>query len=358
MNTLKIIFLGTNFFGNPYKDLLIKHLNYLGVQGKEERCHTLFIQKVIGEGKPAILHLDTIHYFLLGNNKFHRWIKFSIFITQICILKLIGVKVVWTVHEWSDRFEDGKQEILPIWAAIIGRIFDAVITHCETTKNEIIKAFRLENKNKVFVVYHGNYIGSYENQISQIEAQKALGVPNKNLVFLVFGTIHRTKGFLEAIDAFKRLQEESISLLVVGYPAEEQLEEVIKDSIKDYRNILFVPKRVQDNDIQIYMNACDCVVFPYKVFTTSGVAILAISFGKACIAPYGGYFSDVLDEAGTFFHNSTEEDSLMKAMQCAVQKKNNLPEMGQHNLKLAEQWNWSYVAKETLNIYKRCLGIF
>lgn len=356
MNNLKVVFFGTNFFGNPYKDLLIKHLNYLGVQGKEDRCHALFIQKVIGEGKPDILHLDTVHYFLLGNNKIHRWLKFLFFIIQILILKLIGIRVVWTVHEWSDRFEDGKQEILPIWAATLGRIFDAVITHCETTKNEITKAFRLENKNKIFVVYHGNYIDSYENKISQLEARKALGIPNENLVFLVFGTIHRTKGFLEAIDAFKRLQEESISLLIVGYPAEEQIEEMIVEKIKDYKNILFVPKRVQDDEIQIYMNACDCVVFPYKVFTTSGVAILAISFGKACIAPEGGYFSDVLDETGTFFHNSTKEDSLMSAMKCAVENKNNLGKMGQHNLKLAEQWNWDYVAKETFNIYQRCLG--
>ena len=43
-------------------------------------------------------------------------------------------------------------------------------------------------------------------------------------------------------------------------------------------------------------------------------------------------------------------------MKCAVENKNNLGEMGQHNLKLAEQWNWDYVAKETFNIYQRCLG--
>lgn len=355
MTYLKVVFLGTNFFGNPYKNLLGSHLEPLGVQVKKELCNAIFLQKVLNEGKPNILHLDTIHYFLLGKNNVHRWFKFFLFISQILILTLMKIKIVWTVHEWSDRFDAGKQNILPTWSAIMGIFFNAIITHCNTTKNEIVEAFRLENKNKVFVVFHGNYMEAYQNKISGLDARKDLGIPTGNLVFLLFGTIHSTKGFLEAIDAFKCLREERIFLLVVGYPAEEQIEELIRDKIKDYKNILFVPKRVQDDEIQIYMNACDCVVFPYKVFTTSGAAILAISFGKACIAPGVGYFRDVLDDSGTFFHDPTQKESVMDAMKRAIDNKDDLAEMGKHNLKLAEQWNWDYVAKETFNIYQQCL---
>lgn len=355
MKNLKVVFLSI-FNGNHYKKLIIKHLNDKGVQVEDYLPSVIFLPKVLREGKPDILHLHTLHYFFLGKNKINRLVKFFIFISQVFILKLLGTHLVWTVHEWADRFGDGKQAIPSSATVIIGKLFSAIITHCNTTKNEIIEAFHLEKKDKVFIVLHGNYIGAYDNKISQFESRKYLNIPMENLVFILFGNIHRTKGFLEAINAFKGLQENKISLLVVGNPAEDQIEELIKDEIQDYENILFVPKVVPDEEIQIYMNACDCVMIPYKVFTTSGVTILAMSFGKACIAPRLGFFSDVLNDSGAFLYDSTREDSLLQAMKHAVEKKDHILDMGNHNLKLAEQWSWDYVAEETFKVYQHCLN--
>jgi glycosyltransferase involved in cell wall biosynthesis len=356
VNNLKVVSL-SYLCGNLYRELFINHLNSRGVQIADYLPTLLFLPKVIKDGNINILHLHTLHYFFpAGRYQIVRLIKFFIFIIQIILLRLMGVKIVWTVHEWADRWGNGKNVIPPSWAAIIGRLFHAAIAHSDTTKDEIVKAFRLENQDKVFVVLHGNYIGSYENTISQIEARKALGIPTDNLVFLLFGHIHRTKGFLEAIDAFKQLQENQISLLIAGYPAEEQIEELIRDKVEDNKDILFVPRKVPDEEIQIYMNACDCVLVPYKVFTTSGVTILSMSFGRACIAPRIGFFKDVLDDSGSFLYDSTHKDSLLQAMSCVIKKRESILDMGKHNLQLAEQWSWDYVAEETIKIYKRCLG--
>jgi glycosyltransferase involved in cell wall biosynthesis len=356
MNKLNIVFLCI-FCGNPYADLLVKPLEHREVNLKieEKSFNFIFLPRIIAEGKPDIVHLHTLHYFFLGRNQLNRSIKFFIFIIQILVLKLIGVKVIWTVHEWKNRFDNSNNDIPQGWASIIGRIFDAIITHSKTTQNEISEACSLKNNNKVFVVPHGNYIGCYENIINQLMARKALSLPTENLVFLLFGNLHKTKGFLEAIEAFKGLQDIRISLLIVGNPAENQVEELIRERIQGYENILFVPKRVQDDEIQIYMNACDCVVLPYKVFTTSGTAILAMSFGRSCIAPNTGYFSDVLDDSGAFLYDANNEDGLLYAMKQAIEKRDKLLDMGKHNLKLAEQWNWDYVADETIKIYQGCL---
>jgi glycosyltransferase involved in cell wall biosynthesis len=80
-----------------------------------------------------------------------------------------------------------------------------------------------------------------------------------------------------------------------------------------------------------------------------------MSFGRACIAPNVGFFSDVLDEFGAILYDSTHPEGLLFAMKDAIEKKNNLLEMGKHNFELAEQWNWNYVAEETLKIYQHCL---
>lgn len=354
MDNLKVFFL-TDWLDNPYKELLIKHLSYKGVQVEVNFWSVIFIQKVIRQGKPNILHLHTLNFFLIGRNKFNRVVKLFIFISQVIILKLMGTQTVWTVHEWHDKISDGKHNISPWRARIIGKFLRAIITHCDTTKQEIIQAFSLK-EDKVFMIPHGNYIGYYKNQISRLDARKILGVPAENFIFLLLGYIYRYKGVLEAIDSFQNLQQEEISLVIAGKTDEEQLQEMIREKIKDYPNISFAPGRVPEDEIQIYMNACDCVVLPYKVFTSSGVALLAMSFGRACIAPNVGFFSDVLDESRAILYDSTYEEGLLDAMNCAIEKKKDILEMGKYNLKIAEQWNWNYVADETFKIYQWCLG--
>ncbi|NDJ24621.1 glycosyltransferase [Nostoc sp. B(2019)] len=363
MKQLNAIFV-SDWFGNPYKNLLINNLNSKGVEVKE--ClpkvenvfgRIFFLPLVLRQGKFDILHFHTLHPFILGKNSFSRLIKLLIFTSQIFILNLLGVKVVWTVHEWHDKMDDGQKNISSTQSAVIGKFLDAIITHCETTKNEITRAFKLENKNKVFVIPHGNYIGTYENKISQIEARKILGISLESLNFLIFGSIYRYKGVLEAIEAFKKLQQPETYLLIAGKSYETQLEETILEKIQGHENILFFHQVIPNDEIQVYINACDCFVVPYKVFTTSGVAILGMSYGRACIAPNMGFFNDVLDEYGSFLYDSNHEDGLLQAMKSTIDNKCRLAEMGRHNLTIAEKWNWNYVSEQTLNVYQQCLGI-
>jgi glycosyltransferase involved in cell wall biosynthesis len=363
IKNLRVIFL-SEWLTNPYKNLLSNSLTAKGVQVEEYRddASSIFFPLAIWQKKPDILHLHLFRPlivsrdpFVIRKNMLFRWTKLLIFISQVFVLKLLGTKTVWTVHEWSDKFNFNKNDIPRQHTVTIGKFLDAIITHCDSTQKEISNAFDLENKNKVFTVPHGNYIDIYENKVSKLEARKALAIPTENVVFLLFGNIYRYKGVLEAIDAFKHLQQSGISLLIAGQPYEDRLEELIQDKIQGFTNIIFVPKRIPNEEVQVYMNASDCVLVPYQIFTTSGAVILAMSFGRACIAPSEGFFKDVLDHSGAILYDPTHEEGLLQAMKCAIEKKNRLMEMGKYNLKVAEQWNWDYVAEETFNIYQRCL---
>jgi len=344
---------------NPYKQLLAEGLAPLGVSVEEYKLTPIFlpkVSKVIGWGNPGILHLHSLHVVLMGRNKLFRLIKLLLFIAQVYILKISGTRTVWTVHEWSDKLNSGNQEIPATHAKILGKVLDAFITHCETTQNEIRDAFSLE-KQKVFVVPHGNYVDVYENKINQSEARQQLNIPSENVSFLLFGSIYRYKGVLEAIYAFKQLNHPHTSLIIAGNPKEADLKDLIDKEIDGYSNILFVPQRIPEEHVQIYMNASDCVLVPYTVFTTSGVAILAMSFGRACIAPKVGFFSDMLDEVGSVLYDVEGPADLLDAMKQFVSKKNDIDKMGIHNRTVAEQWNWSVVAKNTYEIYRSCLNL-
>lgn len=350
MSDFRVLFF-SNWFSNPYKTLLKECLSEKNIYVEERRLNQFFLIDALLHGNLNIVHFHALPIPLTWNNHFAQSFKFLVFAAQIYILKFFGVRIVWTIHEWDNKNSYRKIHFNSLYSKYFGSCFDAFITHCETSKETLIKEFGTECRDKVSVIYHGNYMTIYKNQTSLEAAREQLNIPSNTVVFLMFGGIYRYKGILETIDAFQQTVHEQASLLIVGKSHSEELEKEILDKIQDSQNIRFVRERVEDDEVQLYMNASDCVVLPYRVFTTSGVAVLAMSFGKVCIAPRIGFFDDILDDLGTFFYEPDDNNGLHKAMKMALQSKAKLPSMGRHNFELAEQWNWSYVAEKTLDAY-------
>ena len=362
------VFLLSNLENNPYQNSLVNCLNNQNIQvegGEYHYSSIFFLAKVIRKGKPDIFHIHDIHFFLQGkkNQKkllherdiLRRPLKFLIFVVQLLILRLCKVKVIWTVHEWNDKYDNGRQNISGIWAIILGRLIDGIITHSYFTKQQIVTAMRLSKQKKVCVVYHGNYIGAYQNTISSSKARQLLGIEGDKFVFLLFGNIYGNKGFLEAIENFQKIPRNDISLVVAGRLGESDIGQIIYQKIKTSSNIFFIPGKIADRDVQTYMNACDCVVLPYKVFTTSGVAILAMSFAKACIAPRLGFFDEIFDDSGAFLFAPQDNDALLKAMKQTIDRKHTLTQMGQYNFTKVQQWDWNSIGEQMVTIYQQSL---
>lgn len=349
-SALKVVFL-SDWIVNPYKELLSAHLAKRGAEVHEFLWSTFFAGNVLKVGRVDVLHLHTLHPFLLGKSSLTRRIKLLIFIGQIALLRAMGTKTVWTVHEWADKLDTGKNNIPPKIAAIAVRFLHAVIVHCKTTQQELKQLFGLENERKIVVIPHGNYIELYENVVDRVQARDKLGLSEYSVVFLLFGNLYRYKGVLEAIAAFNQLANPQTSLIVAGKLEDAALKREIEAAIAGEPNILLVPERIADEDVQIYMNASDCALVPYTVYTTSGVAVLAMSFGKACIAPKVGFFCDVLEGEGGILYDLPHEEGLVRAMAQAVEERSQLSRRGQHNFERAENWNWDYVAGLTLEAY-------
>jgi len=346
---VKVVFL-SDWITNPYKDLLSKHLSNKGAEVSEYLWSTLFIHKVLSQGRIDILHFHTIHPFLLGKSSVTRAIKLLIFISQIILLRLLGTKAVWTVHEWSDKLAGGKNNISIKSAIVAVNLFSTIIVHSKITKQEMEQLLRLPPA-KVVVVPHGNYIQYYENKITANEARTKLNLPKENLVFVLFGNIYRYKGVLEAIAAFKLFNYPQASLVIAGKVGEAELEPDINRAIGTQQNITLIADRIADDDVQVYLNAADCILLPYTVYTTSGVAILGMSFGKVCLAPRMGFFQDVIDSSGGFLYDLPHETGLASAMDRAWDKREELAPMGQHNLERMTRWSWDYVAELTIAAY-------
>lgn len=344
---------------NPYQKLLIDGLKTFGLNVKlaETRnfffCNITILNILMKNWKPDIIHLHWHHSSLVTLSKLKSIVKSIIFIFQIYLLKLLNIKLVWTIHNLTHH-EDRQKQIELFFCRFIGNSADAIITHCEKAKAEVAKIFKIRQKNKIHVIPHGNFIGFYENKISKGKAKIQSIFSLNRFNFLFLGEIRPYKGIKELISAFKQIEntmKRSIGLIIAGRPKNIEFAEEIKALIKGTKNIYLVSNYISDNEMQIYLRAADIMVFPYRNVFTSGGIFLAISFGKPIIAPRLGCIAEVLDQSGSYLYDPVNSNQLNEAMKKALFEKSRHPEMGRYNLKLAKRYSWINIAKTTSDLY-------
>jgi glycosyltransferase involved in cell wall biosynthesis len=348
---LKVLFVPWYLGQNPYQERLAEQLSTLGVSVEGSRASTATLAQTVKDNETDILHLHWLQHFYLLEKQIHRSIlKLILFIFQLLLIRFQGIKIVWTIHDLKNPMNDYL--ILDyLGAFLVSRIAHRIIVHSETAKESVVKKFLILRKTRLYVTPHASYIGDYENSVSGKEARQALDLSNSELVFLFFGLIFPYKGALELAQAFTELNQPNSTLVIAGRPMDLQLGQQIEAVAAVNSNIRYIPEFIPDEKVQVYMNACDVVAFPYKQSLTSGALSLAMSFGKACLAPKFGYLAEILDEKGAIFYDPSQEDGLRQALCTAIKNQSLLPEMGKYNYDQARQATWQAMATLTLNAY-------
>ena len=310
---------------------------------------------VIRNFRVDIIHLHWQHRLLLADSKLKTIIKSLLFICQVLVVKALGTKVVWTVHNLQNH-EQKHKELELFFSSIIARLADAIIAHCEAANREIQIVFNVKENEKIAVVPQGNYLNVYKNSVSQNDARNRLNLSPTDLAFVYFGRIRLYKGLLELIESFQKLDSSHVKLIIVGEPGYEHFGKLLSKKAREDTNIQLILQFIPDDEVQIYLNAADIMVLPYRDVLNSGAAILGMSFGKAIIAPHLGCMSDVLGDSGGFLYDPGKEDGLLNAMRNALASRAKLREMGNYNLRLAKKLDWRDIAESTYRVYQRCLG--
>lgn len=338
--------------GNPYQIQLAEHLNAKGVRMEETDSLKLAFNRYLFKGRRfTVLH---IHWLpSIDRLRIVSVFRVMAYLLRLWILRLCGVKLVWTVHniksheEKIQAFDGWIRQRLARWA-------DALIAHSPAAKRQIIEAFKLQDTEKIFVVPHGNYIKSYQNDVSYSAARRELNLPDDVFVVLFFGGVRPYKGIRELIEAFKTIGSERARLLIAGNAMNAAYTDEINRQITGDTTIRWDNGYIEPERVHYYLSACDAAVFPYRELFSSGAAILAMSFGRACIVPSTETIREVLDESGAFFYEPQSADGLENALRAAMDKQEQLRQMGAHNLQLAKHWDWEVIADRTARIYRWC----
>lgn len=352
---MKILFVPNWSEGNPYQNLLKDALEKKAVE---------VVMSDYKQGWPSLFKLtlkyrdcNVIHFhwvnpyvawLLRSKSNIKTWIKFILYVIDFILVKIIGKKIVWTVH---NKFMHESQNVC--WERKFRKLLifmsDKILVHSGSAIPEIKNAYGLRQINNCTIIPMGNFIDAYKNNISKEEALKKLGLNGRTKVFLFFGAIRNYKGVVQLIEGFKNNEAlQDATLLIAGNPFTEIIKQEIVDMVNGSQNIKLFLYFIPDDDVQIFMNAADVVIFPFQDILTSASVVLAMSFGKALIAPKKGCLADMLDEKGAYVYSKNDdlEHVLCRALTA------NFELMGQHNEKLIRRYNWNKMADLTKSVYE------
>lgn len=341
---------------NLYGELLTEAMKKRGVTLIPIPYSHLFSLQVL-DSRPDVIHFEFISPFILP----YEWrfgsliaiIKGLLFICQVIFLRIMGIRLIWTIHGLVNH-EKRHPHVEWFFNLLFTRLAQGFIIHGKFPTNEAIKRYYLHNMtDKICSLPYPNYIRAYPNDIDRSDARKQLGIEQNVPVLLCFGQVRPYKNIPQVIESFKKLLPKSPSsqLWIVGEAIDLSLASEISKLASDCGNIKIISEHVPDDKLQIYVNACDFMVFNYSMLT-SGAAVLAMSFARGVIAPRLGGMLEVLDDQGAILYNPEDEKGLDEALNKVLTGKVEAENLGNYNYKRALKWDWDKSAKQILTCYK------
>lgn len=202
----------------------------------------------------------------------------------------------------------------------------------------------------IFAVSRVLKIGHYANRISRPKAYRQLELPDDAFVYLFLGLLRPYKGLEDLFDAFNNLKDPDARLLVAGRVfGIDTYESKLRKLAQSDPRIKLVTEFIPDEAIQIYLNACNFFVLPYKDITTSGALALALSFGKPVIAPSIASFPEVIIlESGILY-----DPSQPNALTWALHQARSWPCSESKIFKYADQFDWDKFGIKLAALYRK-----
>lgn len=337
---------------NPYQRELATSLEARGVDVRLVESHGPFtpLAAVATHGLPDVVHVHWLHPLLRGSGPATSVLKSVLTLVQLALLRVLDVRLVWTVHNVTEH-EETSPRVEVVFRHLIGRICDVMITHCPAATAEVFETYRLPDdlRARSYVVEHGHYIDSYENRIDRPTARNRLAL-DEGQTILYFGRVSEYKNVTGLVESFRRLEDPTLNLVIAGSPADDKLGDRIRGMAAADDRIETSLEFVPEDDVQVYFNAADVVVVPFRQVLSSGSVVLAMSFGRAVLVPSAGCVPALLADAGGFTYDPDGAVPLHRELRRVLDA--DLESAGRANRAKAECLDWDRIARRTHRIYR------
>ncbi len=261
------------------------------------------------------------------------------------------VTVYDMIHElFPDNFP-GKLQVREQKKAAVQKA-DRIICISENTRNDLLTMYDLP-ADRVSVVHLG-----FEMQAgdSNLHLQKPVLEDRHYLLYV--GERHGYKNFARFLHAYANsaiLSENFIVVCFGGGPFQRDEQDLIRNLKLNDGQV----KQVAGNDqlLSAYYQQAELFVFP-SLYEGFGIPLLeAMSNNCPVACSNTSSIPEVAGTAACFFDPESPE-SIRVALENTIQSGDTLSELRTKGEKRVESFSWNKCAKDTLDVYRKSLGVF
>jgi glycosyltransferase involved in cell wall biosynthesis len=356
---IKILMLPDFRNDNPYQSLLSQGLAQEQIQVEFWYYYLNYfpiLRGVLKNQPPAvdIVHLHWLDFYINAPKKGYKLLACIKFLLDIILVRMLGVKIVWTVHNQVSH--DDKFSELESWTReILSKLVNGIIFHSYSSL-KLVETDSKFNSQKAIVIPHGHYREVYGASVNSIDARKQLGLPLTGRIYMNIGFLKPYKKIEKLIDIWKNNQDifADDTLVIAGRPVNHSYYLELQELSKDIPGLILIPKFIESSKIHLFFSAADVIVFPFEKILTSGSLILAMSYNKPIIAPDLGGIAETLGVASQLLYNPNDEQGLLKALQQSTTI--DLQALSILVKQECDALDWGLIAQKTAQFYQDILG--
>ena len=307
--------------------------------------------------KPKIFHI-------LWNNKFERFDRTLL----TSFYKILGKKVVLTVHNVNTRKRDSKDSALNRFTLRFQyRMADHIFVHTDGARHELTKDYGVRESRVTVMPFPINN-ALRQTDIPQQEARRRLGIADDRKTILFFGRITPYKGLEYLVEAFRSVvaKRDEFRLVIAGRPENDcreywnAIRESVLAEVKSGRIVLRAD-HIPDEEIEMYFKAADVSVLPYRQIYQSGVLYLSYSFGlPVLVADVGSLATDVEEARTGYVFKSEDSTGLATTIEHYFSSELYLHlEARRQEIKdiATAKHSWDVVGRATVSVYSNLLQL-
>lgn len=223
--------------------------------------------------------------------------RFAAFFGVLWAQRLKGARVVWTAHNEGPH-EPGH----PLLESLYWRLFlpalDGVVYLSESSRGHLVRERPRLSRLPSFIIPHGDFRAAYPNTVGREEARAGLGYGPGHRVLAFVGNVRAYKNAGHLARIFAQLPGDDLRLLIAGRVHTPDLKAEITAVAQRDPRIRLIDAFVDGADMQVYLNAADLVVLPFRKILNSGSAILALSFDRPVLVPDLGSLRELQEMVG------------------------------------------------------------
>jgi beta-1,4-mannosyltransferase len=208
------------------------------------------------------------------------WTQVKLFERRLARLKARGVRLAWTAHNLLPHDDPAPDLARRARLAVLDAV-EHVFVHFPGAIDSLRD--ELGYRGPATVIPHGHYGEAYPAMPVQSDARRALNLPERAWVVLLFGALRPYKGIGEAIAGFLAMAGPDDRLIIAGKP-DGAPEHELAGGRGDPR-VIYDERLIPDAEVPGLFAAADVFLMAHQQFFTSGSAVLALTFGLPVVGP-------------------------------------------------------------------------